>query len=137
MGNRRKARELTLQVLYQMEMQNTEPKAIFGHFWQHEEVSDEVKKFTTDLVEGNYRNRREIDALLERHSHHWKLERMAVVDRNILRVGVCELLYYHDIPVNVVLNEAIEIAKRFGTADSSAFINGILDNVAKEVRKEK
>lgn len=135
MGNRRKARELSVQILYQMEMKETEPKTVFDLFWKMEEIPEDVRQFTTDLVEGVYRNRKEIDQLIEKHSLHWKLSRMAVVDRNILRLGVFELLYLHDVPVSVVLNEAIEIAKKFGTADSSAFINGVLDNTAKEIRK--
>ena len=135
MGTRRKARELAIQVLYQMEMKNAEPRAVFNLFWKVEEVTGDVSRFTTELVEGVYRNRKEIDQLIEKHSLHWKLPRMAVVDRNILRLGVYELLYLHDVPTSVILNEAIEIAKRFGTEDSKSFINGVLDNVAKEVRK--
>jgi N utilization substance protein B len=135
MGHRRKARELAVQILYQIEMKGSEPKEVFDLFWKNEEASPDIRKFATDLVEGTYRNRKEIDLLIERHSLHWKLSRMAVVDRNILRLGVYELLYLHDVPTSVVLNEAIEIAKRFGTEDSGAFINGILDNVAKEIRK--
>lgn len=135
MGNRHKSRELALQVLYEMEMKSAEPKSVFDLFWKHEESTKEVKQFTTDIVEGVYRNRKEIDHIIERHSTHWKLSRMAVVDRNILRVGVYELLYDHDVPTNVILNEAIELGKGFGTEDSGSFINGILDHVAREVRK--
>lgn len=135
MGSRRKARELSIQILYQMEMKGAEPREVVDLFWKVEEVGSEIRQFTQELVEGVYRNRREIDQLIEKHSLHWKLPRMAVVDRNILRLGVYELLYLHDVPTSVVLNEAIEIAKKFGTEDSSSFINGVLDNVAKEVRK--
>lgn len=135
MGQRRKSRELAVQILYQMEMKEASPKDVFVPFWESEEASPEVKTFTNDLVDGIYRNKKEIDQLIEKHSIHWKLPRMAVVDRNVLRLGVYELLYLHDNPTSVVLDEAIEIAKKFGTGDSSAFINGILDNIAKEVRK--
>ena len=137
MGNRRTAREITLQLLYEIEMKGSEPRVVLELYWkgQTEETLPEVRQFTTELLEGTYRNRKEIDQLIERHSIHWKLSRMAVVDRNILRLGVYELLYLHDVPTNVVLNEAINIAKKFGTEDSGAFINGILDNVAKDVRK--
>lgn len=134
MGSRRKARELALQILYQMELQGVEPKSVLPVFWEREE-SAEVRDFSTQIVEGTYRNRREIDQVIEKHSTHWKLSRMAVVDRNILRLGVYELLYLHEIPKSVALNEAIEIAKKFGAENSSAFINGILDTIAKEVRK--
>ncbi len=136
MGYRRKGRELAIQILYEMEMKDTPPKAVFDLFWKHEDISEEVRQFTIELVEGVYRNRREIDQVIEEHSLHWKLPRMAVVDRNILRLGVYELLYLHDIPTSVTLNEAIEIAKKFGTEDSGAFINGILDNIAEDVRKK-
>lgn len=137
MGNRRKAREIALQILYEMEMKASEPRVVLEWYWkgQGPDVPDETRRFTTDLVEGTFRNRKEIDELIERHSLHWKLIRMAVVDRNILRLAVYELLYLHDVPTSVVLNEAIEIAKKFGTEDSGSFINGILDKIAKEVRK--
>src|SRR3989338_8742245 len=135
MGTRRKARELALQVLYQMEMQGAEPKAVLARLGTDGDVTPAIREFATDVVEGTYRNKKEIDDLIERHSTNWKLPRMAVVDRNILRLAVYELLYLHEVPTLVALNEAIEIAKRFGTENSSAFINGILDNIAKEVRK--
>ena len=136
MGFRRKGREIAVQILYQMELKSASPKEVQGLFWKGEEAAtEEVRKFATDLVDGIYRNRIEIDHLIEKHSIHWKLARMAVVDRNILRLGVYELLYLHDVPTSVILNEAIEIAKKFGTEDSGSFINGILDNTAKEVRK--
>src|SRR5262245_20076382 len=137
MGDRRKSRELALQLLYEMEIKGADPKSVLerSEARDHEEISEEGRKFAMDLLEETFRNKREIDDLIERHSLHWKLPRMAVVDRNILRLAVYELLYLHDVPTSVVLNEAIEIAKKFGTEDSGAFINGILDKVAKEVRK--
>lgn len=136
MGMRRKARELALQILYQMEIKGTDPKGVLAFFGKtHDDTPPEVLEFATQIVEGAYRNRREIDELIEKHSTHWRMPRMAVVDRNILRLGVYELLYLHEVPTSVALNEAIEVAKKFGTENSSSFINGILDNVAKEVRK--
>ena len=134
-GHRRKARECALQVLYEMEMKDTEPHRTLESFWLVEDAAEDVRVFATELVEGTYRNRKEIDVLVERHSLHWKLARMAVVDRNILRLAAYELISVHDVPMSVILNEAIEIAKKLGTGDSSAFINGILDKVGKEVRK--
>lgn len=135
MGHRRKGREIGLQILYEIEMKQSEPKKALELYWQEQESTDDIYEFATNLVEGTYRNRREIDELIEKHSLHWKLARMALVDRNILRLAAYELLYLHDVPTSVVLNEAIEIAKKFGTGDSGAFINGILDKVAKEVRR--
>jgi len=140
MGDRRKSREVALQLLYEMEMKAADPKLVLELYRKRkgeegrDELTGESLKFATDLLEGIFRNKSEIDVLIERHSLHWKLIRMAVVDRNILRLAVYELLYLHDVPTSVVLNEAIEIAKKFGTEDSGAFINGILDKVAKEVR---
>ncbi len=134
MGQRRKSRELALQMLYEMEMKGVEPKAVFALYTGRPEFSPEAFEFAVKIVEGTYRNLKEIDQLIEKHSTHWKLLRMAAVDRNILREAVYELLYLHEIPPSVTLNEAIEIAKRFGTENSGAFINGILDQVAKEAR---
>ena len=137
MKSRHKARELALQILYQMEMQQVTPKEVMNLFWKvGEPVLSEVHDFATSLVEGTHRNQKEIDQLLEKYSDHWRLDRMAVVDRNILRLSGYELLYSSDIPTSVVLNEGIEIAKKFGTGDSGSFINGILDRLAKEVRKD-
>ena len=143
MGDRRKSREFAVQILYEIEMKGSDPKSVLDLYKkgqakelrEFEGMSDDAQKFGMELLDGTYRNRKEIDELIERHSLHWKLARMAVVDRNILRLAVYELLYLHDVPTNAILNEAIEIAKKFGTEDSSAFINGILDKVAKEVRK--
>lgn len=134
MKGRREARELALQILYQAEMKGNPPEvpeatsggAISG---------DATVAFTTSLVEGICRNKKEIDQLIEKRSSHWRLNRMAVVDRNILRLSVYELLYEGEVPTSVILNEGIEIAKKFGTEESGSFINGILDGIAKEVRK--
>ena len=111
-----------------------EPRDAMKVFWQHYPPEDDVEEFSNQIVEGVIRNRSEIDRLIELHSTHWKLSRMAYVDRNILRMAVYELLYCHDIPHSVTLNEAIEVAKKFGTEESGAFINGVLDNIAKELK---
>ena len=131
MGHRRKSRELALQILYEVDMGAHSPKEILTHFWRREPVAEDVKAFATTLVEGVIRNMQEIDALIEKHSTNWKLSRMAIVDRNILRFATFEIVYLADVPVSVSLNEAIEVAKKFGTVDSGAFINGILDHLAK------
>jgi transcription antitermination protein NusB len=134
MGNRRKAREAALQILYQIDVSKNTPKEALRLFWSEHSSLPEVEEFGDRLVEGVVRNQPEIDRLIESHSTHWKLNRMACVDRNILRIAVYELLYCHDIPKSVSLNEAIELGKKFGTEDSGAFINGVLDNIAKEVK---
>ncbi|MFO1518433.1 MAG: transcription antitermination factor NusB [bacterium] len=134
MGNRRKAREAALQILYPVDLSHLNAKEAMSLYWQNHPSQDEVIEFTRQLVEGVLRNQAEIDKLIELHSTHWKLGRMACVDRNILRMAVFELLFCRDIPKSVSLNEAIELGKKFGTEDSGAFINGVLDNIAKEVK---
>jgi transcription antitermination protein NusB len=133
MGQRRQAREFSLQILYQLEIADQEPKLVYEHFWKSQKVSDGVREFATEIVDGTYRNLKEIDQLIEKHAANWKLSRMNSVDRNILRLSVYELLYCHDIPTTVTINEAIEVAKKFGTEESSAFVNGILDNLSKQL----
>ncbi len=131
MGNRRKAREYCLQILFQMEFSKQKLKEVMDHFWAENPSSDEVMAFTLELVEGTLRNVAEIDAELESSSTNWKLSRMAAVDKNILRQSAYELLYREDIPHSVTINESVEIAKKFGTDDSASFINGVLDKIAK------
>lgn len=144
MGTRRLAREIGLQLLYEIEMKQAEPRAVLSLFWKkdHEEAipstPDDAKEYATELVEGVCRHIKEIDEMIEKHSHHWKLARMAVVDRNILRLGTFELLHKNSlVPPNVVLDEAVEISKKFGTAESSAFVNGILDHIAQVSKTAK
>jgi N utilization substance protein B len=134
MGTRRKAREAALQILYQVDLSKLDPKEAMQLFWKNHSSIPEVEEFAYQIVEGVVRNRLEIDRLVEQHSTHWKLSRMTCVDRNILRIAVYELMYCHDIPASVSLNEAIEIGKKFGTEDSGSFINGVLDNIAKELK---
>ena len=132
MGNRRKARELALQVLYQLECSGQKLKEILSHYWEENPVPDEVRQFSEKLLEGTLRNLKELDMLIESVSTNWKLSRMASVDRNLLRQAAFELVYLEDIPSSVTINEAVEIAKKFGTEESASFINGILDKIAKD-----
>jgi N utilization substance protein B len=136
MGSRRKARECALQILYQMDVSGASPDEALATFWQNFEHAEDVAEFASLLVRGVYANLEEIDRLIQEASRNWKLDRMARVDRNILRMAVYELLRCEDIPKRVTLNEAIEIGKRFGSEDSSAFINGILDHICTLVAKE-
>lgn len=132
MGSRRKAREFALQILFGLEFSGGKPDDVVAHFWQENEALREVQEFTRELVYGTMRNLKEIDGSLESHSTNWKLSRMASVDRSLLRLAVFELNFCEAIPANVTINEAVEIAKKYGTEESSAFINGILDKIAKE-----
>jgi N utilization substance protein B len=135
MGKRRKSRELALQALYQLDVVKEDPESVVQLFWENFSPREEIKAFCSSLIEGTWSNREEIDELIKRNSEHWRVERMALVDRNILRMAVFELCYCPDIPYKVTLNEAIEMAKRFGSEDSGSFINGILDRIAKQNRK--
>ena len=137
MGTRRQAREFALQMLYQIEMSGTPLADVREHFWQRHEGEDvETKVFTDHLVAGVVAEKEQLDEIILKYSAHWRLSRMAAVDKNILRLAAFELKNCEDIPLKVTLNEAIEIAKRFGSEESGAFINGVLDKIAKELKKE-
>jgi len=130
MGTRRKGRELALQALYQIEMTGDASMRAVELFLSHFEGGAEAKEFARRLVSGVVSQRAEIDRLIQQCTDHWKLMRMAKVDLVILRMATYELVFCPDIPLNVSLDEAIEIGKRFGTDDSATFINGVLDQVA-------
>jgi N utilization substance protein B len=136
MGNRRRSRELAMQALFQIEMNQEHSIEAVELFCKHFRVSKNVKPFFLRLIEGVKESQHEIDSLIERFSENWKLSRMSRVDRNVIRIAVYELLYCDDIPPKVSINEAIDIGKRFGTEDSGAFINGILDGVRISLEKE-
>jgi N utilization substance protein B len=137
MGFRRKARELALQLLFQMEFNPERGEGLLQAFWRDHEAVPQVKEFTELLVRGVLDHLPEIDKKIEERAEHWTPNRMATVDRNILRIAIFELCYMKDIPVRVSINEAIEVAKRFGNQESSAFINGILDRVLKETTEKE
>ena len=132
MGNRHKAREFSLQLLYQYDYLGTPVEEIRELFWRDIHTPDEVKAFSDRLVYGVINHQEQIDELLSQYSENWTLERMTGVDRNILRIAVYEILFCEEIPKNVTINEAVEIGKRFGSEDSGAFINGIIDKIARD-----
>ncbi len=129
MTDRRRAREIALHVLYQLDLHQENPREALDLYWENFKPSRRARELCERLIVGVFQNREKIDQLIEEHSEHWTLKRMAVVDRNILRFATFELLNCPDIPFKATLNEAIELAKKFGTEDSSAFINGILDKI--------
>ena len=129
MSTRRRAREIALQVLYQLDLDPEDPKKVLERHWENFRPSEQAREFCARLVEGVLQNLGEIDRLVEANSENWTLKRMAVVDRNILRLAVFELRFCPDIPFKATLNEAVELAKKFGADDSSAFINGVLDRI--------
>jgi len=136
MGRRRKAREVALQFLYQLDLHGEDDPAPHAEeFWARHPVDDESRAFAEALVRGATQNRAKADELIRQYVEHWDLDRMAVVDRNILRLAIYELLWAENVPAKVAINEAIEIAKKFGTRESSRFINGVLDRIHKELRR--
>jgi transcription antitermination factor NusB len=136
MRKRTKAREYALQILYAVDITKDDPMDCVDRFWEgDEESSIEVKKFAAGLVLGVSDNKKEIDRMIAKHATNWKLDRMAVIDRNVLRFAAYELLYSKDIPPKVSINEAIDIAKKFGGPDSGKFVNGVLDKINKTERE--
>ncbi len=132
MGKRRAARELALKFLYHSEFNQDDLETQMEQFCERANAQAEIIEFTKMLVEKVFTHAEEINIMLKKFSDHWALERMSMVDRNILRLGICELMFEASTPPKVVINEAVEIAKKFGTEDSPDFINGILDKVFKE-----
>jgi len=131
MGDRRQARELALQALFFFDMDKSDPEQSFEVFCANneEKLTQGVKPFFLDLVKGVLENSAQIDALLNKYSKNWKISRMPVVDRNIMRVATFEFIKCTDIPPSVTINEAVEIGKNYGTRDSGSFINGVLDRI--------
>lgn len=132
MRKRTKARECALQVLYQIDITKDSAEILLPLFWEGKEIEAEVKDFATMLVNGTVGNLQNIDEVITKYASNWKLKRMAVIDRNILRLSTYELLYCKDIPPKVSINEAIDLAKKYGDVDSGKFVNGILDRINKE-----
>ena len=130
-GNRRKGRELALQALYQIAITGDASGGAVDLFLQHFEGSPQAKEFARRLVSGVVSQTAELDRTIAECTENWKLPRLAKVDLEIIRIAAYELLFCPDIPTNVSLDEAIEIAKRFGSAESATFINGVLDHVAR------
>ncbi len=130
-GIRRTGRAYALQLLYARDGDTA--TNVTDVTWANEfdlEIDPQAQAFARDLVAAASQRTKEIDDLIASASKNWRIERMSRVDRNILRLGACELLQFKDVPVKVVINEAVELAKRFGTAESSAFVNGVLDRIA-------
>jgi len=132
MGKRRKAREAALQVLFQTEFNDSSVKDILKLFWKNKKADKEMREFSRALVENVLAHKEEIDSAIQFVSEHWRVSRMAVIDRCILRMAVSELVFDEDIASAIVINEAIEIAKKYSSKESATFINGILDAVKKK-----
>jgi transcription antitermination protein NusB len=137
MGTRRKSRELVLQMLFQADMGRQDPDQVRRTFWsEHDSVPEDVRGFSEDLFRVATDHSQEIDSLIERHAENWRMDRMAAVDRNLLRAAVAELIGFPATPRAVVINEALEIARKFSSPESVHFINGVLDSVGRELEKK-
>lgn len=137
MKNRHRSRELAMQALFYMDMNRADSDESIKTFCDNFIISKKSFPFFYTLVKGVMDTRLEIDPIIERFSSNWKISRMSCVDRNVLRIGVYELLFLSDIPSKVSINEAIDIGKKFGTEESGAFINGILDSIHIAMEKKK
>ena len=135
MGIRRRARELAMQALFYMDSRNNSSQESVERFCQNFSPSPKMIPFFLKLVEGVLKAQPEIDALIEAYSTNWKIHRMSLVDRNVMRIAIYELIYCADIPSKVSINEAVDIGKKFGTEESGAFINGIIDSVRVAIEK--
>lgn len=137
MGTRRKSRELALQMLFQSDLGQQQGDEVRKTFWRGRgEVSPEVQGFAEDIFRIAEDRADEINKLIQTHAEHWRVDRMAAVDRNVLRAAVAELLGFPKTPRAVVINEAIEIARKFSSPESVQFINGVLDSIGKEIEKQ-
>lgn len=131
MRKRTLARECALKILYRIEISKDSMESSIEDFWVREKGSEEVKDFANSLVKGTQENLSRINEVISQHAENWEIKRMAVIDKNVLRLGTFELLYMDEIPPKVSINEAIELAKKYGDVDSGKFVNGILDKIRK------
>lgn len=136
MGQRRKARESALQILYQLEFEETDAGGVYDSFWRKRKAPAATKDYCRWLVEGIRSQRNEIDEAIQSISRNWRVSRMALIDRNILRLAAFELLHAGSIAPAIVINEAIEIAKKYSDPEAAHFVNGILDALRKKIQTE-
>jgi transcription antitermination protein NusB len=138
MGTRRKSRELTMQMLFQGDLGKQKPEQVQKLFWASvEDVDAETRGFAEDLYRIATTREEEIDKLIEAHAQNWRLERMPVVDRNLLRAAVAEMLGFPNTPAAIIINETLEIGRRFAAPESIHFLNGVLDAIARDVLKAR
>lgn len=136
MRKRRRSRELALQILYQLNISNQEAPRAIAELQEHFSPEMEKDEFLERIILGIVEHRKEIDSLIEEYSENWRLDRMTMIDRAILRMAIFELIYCQEVPPKVALNEAIDLSKRYGSEESGSFVNGILDQILKKaIRK--
>jgi transcription antitermination protein NusB len=138
MGTRRKSRELTMQMLFQGDLGKQSPEQVRKLFWASvEDVDDETRGFAEDLYRIATTRDEEIDKLIETHAQNWRLERMPVVDRNLIRAAVAEMLGFPNTPSAIIINESLEIGRRYAAPESIHFLNGVLDAIARDLLKKR
>lgn len=135
MGRRRKAREDTLRILFRQEFDDQDIEETLARYWAGRKADDQVREYSTWLTKGIISRLEVIDRIIQSVSEHWRISRMALIDRNILRMAVFELLLEKNIAPAVIINEAIEIAKKYSGDEAATFVNGILDAVRKNIER--
>jgi N utilization substance protein B len=134
MGTRRKSRELAMQMLFQGDLGKQKPEEVLKLFWDsRDDVDDETRRFADDLHRIATEREEEVDALIQKHAQNWRMERMPVVDRNLLRTAVAEMLGYPQTPAAVIINESLEIGRRYAAPESINFLNGVLDAIGRDL----
>jgi transcription antitermination protein NusB len=137
MGARRRARECALQMLFSYDVTHSSVEELIETYWgEMAEAAEDVRDFANELVNGTIAHLNEIDELIRLRTEHWRITRMAIVDRNLLRLAIFEFLYQPTTPMTVAINEALEIARRFSTHEATQFINGILDAIKRDVESQ-
>lgn len=137
MGQRHKARECALQILFELEFDNSDPEKTIREYWQNKKASPQIKEYTNWLVQGIVAQQKKIDSLIQSSSEHWRMARMSLVDRNILRLAVFEFLEEKALALAIIIDEAIEIAKKYSNEKAATFVNGVLDAIRKKLETKK
>ena len=138
MGTRRKSRELAMQMLFQGDLGKHTPEQVEKLFWEsRDDVDDDTRAFAEDIYRVAIARQPEIDKLIEEHAQNWRLERMAVVDRNLIRAAVAEMLGSPNTPAAIIINESLEVARRYAAPESIHFLNGVLDAIARDLLKQR
>ena len=138
MGTRRKSRELAMQMLFQGDLGKQSPEQVAKLFWpSRDEIDADTRGFAEDIYRIATARQPEIDQLIEAHAQNWRIERMAVVDRNLIRAAVAEMLGYPSTPAAIIINESLEIARRYAAPESIHFLNGVLDAIARDILKKR
>lgn len=135
MGRRRRAREDTLRILFRLEFNDQDVEEVVARYWKERKAEKEVREYSNWLTRGIVSRKKKMDSIIQSASEHWRLSRMTLIDRNVLRMALFELLFEENIAPAIIINEAIEIAKKYSGEEAAPFINGILDAVRKNLEQ--